>query len=71
MKKAPAAKKPRPKTTLTTASIGLSFLDAGPSFEEREGFGEELVLEASDDSGKREVRLFVPADPPEEPEPQG
>lgn len=69
MKKAPTAKKPRPKTTLTTASIGLSFLDAGPSFEEGEGFGEEIRLEAKDESGKREVRLFMPADP-KEPEPQ-
>lgn len=53
----------------STAEISLSFLDAGPSFEEGT-FGEELILEAEDDSGKRQLRLFLP-DEPKEPEPQG
>ena len=36
----------------------------------RSGAGEELILEAEDDSGKRQLRLFLPGEP-KEPEPQG
>lgn len=49
-------------------TISLSLEDEGPSFDPLEGYGVGATLKVRDEAGEREYRLFVPDEPPREPE---